>query len=124
MRDSDRADHRARAGDRECRSHRLVRPDTLEGGVDADTVGHRHDSLGRGVAALGEDVGGAELARQRLAGGVPRQRDDPGGAEAFGRDDRAQADGSVADDRDSVARFHAATDRGVVACAHHIRQRE
>ena len=70
VRNADEADHRAGAGDVERRLHRLAGADALERGVDADAVGQLLDRLDRRVAALGDDVGGAELRGELLAVGV------------------------------------------------------
>jgi len=120
VRGPDRADYGARASDSERRGHRLTRPHALEGGVHADAIGHRHDDLGRRITALGDDVGRAELASQRVARWVAGQRDDPPGAEAPGRDRRAQADGAIAHDGHRVARLHPGADRRMVAGAHDV----
>ena len=49
------------------------------------------------VAAFGDDVGGAEIARQLLAGLVAAHRDDAFGAELLGGQHAAQAHRAVAD---------------------------
>ena len=55
------------------------------------------------IAAFGDDVGGAELAGQLLAGFVAAHRDDPLGAELPGGQYGEQSDRTVTDDRDSLA---------------------
>ena len=87
------------------------------------SVSSQHCSDGV-VAALGQDVGGAELEGDLLAGGVAAQSDDPLSAEPLRRENGGEADGAVAHDRDRVPLFHTAAHGGVVARAHHIRQRE
>ena len=62
MRDTDGADDRPDPGDAERGVHGLAGADAFQGGVDADPAGHVHDQLGGVVTALGDDVGGAELA--------------------------------------------------------------
>ena len=57
------------------------------------------------LAALGDDVGGAELPGDRLAGLVPRHRDHPLGAQLGRGQDAAQADRAVADDDRRAARL-------------------
>ena len=124
MRHADEADHRAGPGDAEGRLHRLARADALERRVDADAVGQLLDRLDGLVAALGDDVGRAELARERLAVGVAAQRDDPLGAEALGGEHAGEADRAVADDRDGLARLDSRADRRVVAGGHDVGERE
>ena len=50
---ADRADDRARPGDRERRRHRLTGTHALQSAVDTDPTGELQDRLHRGVAALG-----------------------------------------------------------------------
>ena len=76
------------------------------------------------VPALGDDVGRAERAGQLLARLVARHRDDPGGAEPRGGEHGAEADGAIPDDDDRAPRRDAGRDGGVVAGAHHVRQRQ
>ena len=68
--DADVADHRAGPRDGEGGRHRLAGADALEHGIGADAVGELHDRRGRRLAALRDDVGGAELAAP--AAGGPR----------------------------------------------------
>ena len=72
------------------------------------------------VAALLDDVGGAELAGQLLAVGVAAHRDDPLGAELLGGEDAEQADRAVADDRDGLAGAGLGGDGGEPAGAEHV----
>ena len=51
---------------------------------------------------------------------VPREGDDPLGAEPLGGQRRAEPHGAVADDGDDLARAGAAAHRGVVAGAHDV----
>ena len=60
--------------------------------------------LDAGVAALGDNVGGAELARESLPVGMAAERDDALGAELPGSQDSEQADRAVTDDRDGLTR--------------------
>src|SRR5215208_375294 len=71
--------------------------------VDADAAGQLLGLLDRLVAALGDDVGRAELRGQLLAAGVPGQGDDALCAETLGGEHAGEPDGSVADDRDGLA---------------------
>ena len=72
------------------------------------------------VAALDDDVGGAELAGELLARLVAAHRDDPLGAELPGGEDGEQADGAVADDRDGLARSGLGGHGGEPAGAQHV----
>src|SRR5438270_3009702 len=65
VRDTDGADDRPDPGDAECGVHGLAGAGAFQGG-GADTAGHVHDQLGGVVTALGDDVGGAELAGEGL----------------------------------------------------------
>ncbi len=58
--------------------HRLAGTHALQDPVGADPAGHLLDPGHALLAALGDDVGGAELARQLLPALVPGHRDDPG----------------------------------------------
>ena len=102
----------------------MVRPDAFEGGIHADVSSHLLDGSCRRIASLGEDVRGAELARERLACWVSRQRDDARGPEAFGGDDRAESNRAVADDCHHAPGLHPGADCGVVAGAHHVGEGE
>ena len=70
------------------------------GAVAAGELADRVDAL---VAALGDDVGGAELAAEVGAVRVAAHQDDPLGAEPLGGQHGAQADGAVADHGDRGA---------------------
>ncbi len=65
------------------------------GAVASGQLPHALDGF---LAALADDVGGAELARERDPVGVPAEDDDLLGAEALRGDHAAEADGAVADD--------------------------
>jgi len=67
------------------------------GAVAAGQVADLADAF---VAALGDDVGGAELTTEVGARGMPSHEDDPLGSEPPGRQYGHKADGSVADDGD------------------------
>ena len=56
--------------------------------------------------------------------GVAAHDDDLLRAEPLRRDHSAQTDSAVADDRDRAARTHPRGDRGVMAGAHHVGQRQ
>ncbi len=78
----DVADRCTGPGDAEGRRHRLASTDAFQDVVDANPIGHVHDSLGRRVATLGNDVCRTERAGQRLEGWVPAEGDQAGGAHA------------------------------------------
>src|SRR5215213_1098934 len=83
--------------------HRLLRADGLDDRVRAEPAGELLDPCRALLAALGHDVGGAELPGEPLAGLVPAHRDDTLGAQLLGGEHREQADGAVADDRHHLA---------------------
>ena len=112
---ADVADHRSGPRDRECGGHRLAGADALKRGVDADAVGELHDGVRGLVAAVLDDIGGAEVARKPLPVGVAAQRDDALGAQPLGREDAGEADGAVADDGDRAPGTHVGADSRVVA---------
>jgi hypothetical protein len=72
------------------------------------------------VAPFLDDVGGAELAGQLLAGLVAAHDDDPLGAELAGGEHAEQADGAVPDDGDGLARGGLGGDGGEPAGAQHV----
>ena len=76
------------------------------------------------LAALGDHVGGAELAAQAGAGLVAAGEHDPLGAEPLGGDHRAQADRAVPDDQHRIPAADAGGDGAVVAGGHHVGQRQ
>ena len=99
-------------------------PDGLEHDVGAVAAGELADSVDALLAALGDHVGGAELAAEVGAGLVAAHQDDLLGAQALGREHGEQPDGAVADDGDRGAGPHAAVDRGVVAGAEDVGEGE
>jgi hypothetical protein len=76
------------------------------------------------VAALADDVGRAELSRQRDSGGVAAKDDDLLRAAAPGGDHPAQADSAVTDDGDRLSAADLGDDCSMMARAHHIREGE
>ena len=88
--------------------------------VGAEAAGELLDLRDTGVAALLDDVGGAELAGERLPVGVAAERDDALGAELLGGQDAEQADRAVTDDRDGLARAGLGGDGGEPAGAEHV----
>jgi hypothetical protein len=75
---------------------RLLGADRFDDRVGAEPVGELLDPRHAGVAALCDDVGGAELTGQSLAVGVAPHRDDPPGAELARRENPHQPHGAVA----------------------------
>jgi hypothetical protein len=63
--DADAADGTAGPGDLDCRQFRLLEPDALEDGVHAVAIGEFAYALDCLFATLADDVGCAELARER-----------------------------------------------------------
>ena len=104
MRDADAPDAAAGPRDRHRRLRGVLGADALQHAVDARAAGELHDALHGLLAALGDDVGGAQLARERRAVLVAAHDDDLLGAEALGGDHAAEPDGAVADDGHGVAR--------------------
>jgi hypothetical protein len=86
--------------------------------------GHVHDALHALVAALGHDVGRAELAGELLPLLVAAHRDDPLGAHLLRRQHAEQADRAVADDDDRRSRLHVRGVGGEPAGAQHVRRRQ
>jgi AraC-like DNA-binding protein len=78
--------------------HRLLRADGLDDRVRAEPAGELLDPCRALLAALGHDLGRAELPGEPLAGLVPAHRDDPIGAELIGGEHCEQPHGAVADD--------------------------
>jgi hypothetical protein len=66
--------------------------------VGSEAVGELADPFDRLLDPLGDDVGGAELLRQRGPLGVAAEDDDLIGTEALGGDHAAESDCAVADD--------------------------
>ena len=97
---------------------------TLQHGVRPDAVGEVEDPLLAVLAALGNDVRGAELLGDLLAGLVPRHRDHPLGAELLRREDAAEAHGAVTDHDGRGAWADPGGDRGVPPGRHDVGQRE
>jgi hypothetical protein len=110
--------------DRDCRLEGLAGADALQGGVDADTVGELHDGLDGLVAALLDDVRGAELLGQHLTVRVTGQRDDPPRAKALGRQHAGQADSTVTNHGHRAAGPNDGADRHVLASGHDVRERQ
>ena len=100
--------------------HGLGGADALQDGVGADAVGQVLDAGDAFLAALGDDVGGAELQGELLPGLVAAHGDDPLGAQFLRGDDAAQADRAVTDDHGGRAGLDLGGEGGVPAGAHHV----
>jgi hypothetical protein len=92
--------------------------------VRAEAIGELADALDRLVASLADDVCCAELSRQCNPVWMMAKEDDPLGAEASGGDHAAQADSAVADDGHGLDGTYRGAERRMVACRHHVRERE
>ena len=90
----------------------------------AEAAGQPPDALDRLLAALTDDIRGAELLSQRDAFGVAAEQDDLLGTKPLRCDHAAEADGAVPDDRDRVTWRDPGRYGGVVAGPHHVRQRQ
>src|SRR5215208_5284632 len=104
--------------------HRLLRADRLDDRVRPETVGELLDPFRALLAALGHDLGRAELPGEPLAGPVPAHRDDPLRAKLLGGEHREQPDGAVADDRHRLARTGLGRHGAKPAGAEHVGGRE
>jgi hypothetical protein len=82
------------------------------------------DALDRFLAALRHDVRCTELLSKRRALRIAAEQDDGVSAEALRGDHTAQPDGAVTDHGDRFAGTHLRGKSGVVAGAHHVRERE
>src|SRR3954471_17844356 len=103
MRDTDVADRSARSCGPDRLLHRLLSANALEDRISADTVRQLLDPLDTFVAALGDDVSGAELACKLLARLVTAHRDDPLRAHLLRREHAEESDRAVTHDDDRRA---------------------
>ncbi len=120
LRHADAADGAARPRDPHRGLKSFLETNALEHRVRALSPGQLAHPLDRLSAALGDDVGGAELAGQVGALLVAAEDDDALGAEAPGGDHAADADGAVADHGGGDAGTHPRRDGGVVTGPHHV----
>ena len=118
--DPDVADVAAGPGGADGLHHRLLGADGLDDRVRAEPAGEVLDPGDAVVAALGDDVGGAELPGEPLPGLVPAHGDDPLGAELLGGQHAEQADGAVTDHGDGLAGAGLGGDGGEPAGAEHV----
>nr|WP_255498287.1 hypothetical protein [Nakamurella sp. PAMC28650] len=81
--------------------------DRLDGHVHPETIGHRED-FGDDVRSDFHGIGGTHLERLLQPELVGVDRDDPGGTEEPGGQDRGQPDGAGTDDGHRVAGLHTA----------------
>ena len=119
--DADVADVAAGADRSDGLQHRFAGADGLDDRVHAQPVGEVLDAGDAVVAAFFDDVGGAELAGELLAGLVAAHDDDPLGAELSGGEHTEETDGAVTDDGDGLAWADLGGDRAEPARAEHIR---
>src|SRR5947208_4192312 len=124
MRNTDVAHVSARVGGPDRLHHRLLRADTLQHGVGAESVGQLLDTGDARVTPLGDDVGRAELACEFRSGRVTAHRDDPPGAHLLRGEDREKTHRAVADDHGRHARLDVGGVRGKPARAHDVRERQ
>jgi hypothetical protein len=92
--------------------------------VSAHAVGDLADRRGSLLAALLDDVGGAELPGNVLAGLVPRHDHHLLGAHHRSCQHAAQAHGAVADHDRSAAFAYVGRNRRMPAGGHHVGERE
>src|SRR5437899_10374863 len=124
MRNTDVAHVSARVGGPDRLHHRLLRADTLQHGVGAESVGQLLDTGDARVTPLGADVCRAELACEFLSGRVTAHRDDPPGAHLLRREDREKTHRAVADHQRRHARLDGRGVRVNPARAHDVRERQ
>src|SRR3954453_2712762 len=77
VRDTDVGHVPALAGGADRLLHGLLSADALQNRIGAQTLGQLHDAGDAFVAALSDDISGAELASELLPGTVAAHRDDP-----------------------------------------------
>ncbi len=118
--DADVADVAAGPDGADGLQHRLAGADGLDDRVHAEPAGEFLDPGDAFVAAFFDDVGGAELAGELLAGLVAAHDDDPLGAELPGGEHPEEADGAVTDDGDGLARADLGGDGAEPAGAEHV----
>ena len=101
--------------------HRLLGADGLDDRVCPKAVGELLDHGHTVVAAFGDDVGSAEIAREGLPRLVTAHRDDAIGAQLLGGEDGEQADRTVTDDGDRLAGTRLRGNGAEPAGAQHVR---
>lgn len=84
--------------------HRILGADRLDHTMRSGAVGEFLDLRDTFIAALLDDVSGAELTRHFLAVVVARHGDNPLGAQLLGCEHTHESDRIVADNRDGLAR--------------------
>ncbi|GAA2568447.1 hypothetical protein GCM10010398_67780 [Streptomyces fimbriatus] len=124
VRDADEADVPARPGRVQGLPHGLRGADALQDAVGTDAAGQLLDPGHALLAALGDDVGGAEREGEPLAGRVAGHGDDPLRAHLLRGDHAAQADRAVADHHRGGAGLHLGRVGGSPAGAHHVGDRQ
>jgi hypothetical protein len=102
----------------------LPKPDTLEYRIGAETIGQFTDALDRLIATFTHDLRSAKFLAERNPFRMTTEQDDPFRTQAARRDDGAEADGTVADDRNRPAGTNLCGKSGVMAGRHHIGKRQ
>src|SRR4051794_17725021 len=92
VRNADVADRSARSRRPNRLLHRLLGANALEDRVGADAVRQLLDPLDAFVPTFGDDIRGAEFARELLAGFMPAHRNDPFGAHLLRREHAEEPD--------------------------------
>src|SRR6266496_1651907 len=124
VRDADVGDVPAFARRADRLLHRLLGADALQHRISTDSVGQILDASHALVAALGHDVGRAELAGELLPRLVTAHRDDSFGAHLLGGEHTEEADRPVSDDGDRHAGFYIRRLGGEPACAEDVGGRQ
>src|SRR2546426_7039648 len=124
VRDADVGDVPALARRADRLLHRLLGADALQHRISTDSVGQILDASHALVAALGHDVGRAELAGELLPRLVTAHRDDSFGAHLLGGEYAEEADRPVSDDGDRHAGFYIRRLGGEPACAKDVGGRQ
>src|SRR5436190_21976367 len=101
--------------------HGLLRADCLDRAVRTETVCQLFDLLGPLFAALLDDVSRAELAGQSPPVSMPTGSDDSVGPELLGGHYPQQANGTVTNDSDGLARTGFGGNRCEPSRSQHIR---
>ena len=124
LRHTDAADRATGPRDADRRGGRLLEAYALEYRVGAEPAGELAHALDCVLAALADDIGRAELARQGDPVLVAAEDDDLLGAQALGGDHTTKPDRTIADDCDALSGADAGDDSGVVAGAHDVGERQ
>src|SRR4029453_13833386 len=99
-------------------------PDAFEHGVNAVAASQFANSLNRGVASLTHAVRRPETLGERKPTSMAPQNNNLLRTKSLRGNDTAQSPSSIADNGHTLSWCHPRDDRGVVSCAHHVRERE